>query len=160
MDLVDDRGEYMTYEHEDFLAHYGVKGQKWGVRNYQNPDGTLIHPKGRKKKNTQVPESDTWRKDESKWLSDDELNRRNNRMQREQQYRQNIDNRHPVKKEAINAAKKILLYSAIGIATAMATKKYKSIAEKGAEFLKNRKTARAMSQSVRSIINRRSRWVL
>jgi|GEM_PF-6889224 len=23
------------------LMHYGVKGQKWGVRNYQNPDGTL-----------------------------------------------------------------------------------------------------------------------
>lgn len=23
------------------LYHYGIKGQKWGVRRYQNEDGTL-----------------------------------------------------------------------------------------------------------------------
>lgn len=25
----------------NYLAHYGIKGQKWGVRRFQNPDGTL-----------------------------------------------------------------------------------------------------------------------
>ena len=25
----------------DFLAHYGIKGQQWGVRRFQNPDGSL-----------------------------------------------------------------------------------------------------------------------
>ena len=26
---------------DDFLMHHGIKGQKWGVRRFQNPDGTL-----------------------------------------------------------------------------------------------------------------------
>lgn len=26
---------------DNYIAHFGIKGQKWGVRRYQNPDGTL-----------------------------------------------------------------------------------------------------------------------
>lgn len=29
-----------------YLEHYGIKGQKWGIRRYQNADGTLT-PEGR-----------------------------------------------------------------------------------------------------------------
>lgn len=25
----------------NYIAHYGIKGQKWGVRRFRNPDGTL-----------------------------------------------------------------------------------------------------------------------
>ena len=32
------------------LYHYGVKGMRWGVRRYQNKDGTLTTA-GRKRKN-------------------------------------------------------------------------------------------------------------
>lgn len=31
----------------DSIAHHGIQGQKWGVRQYQNPDGTLTEA-GRK----------------------------------------------------------------------------------------------------------------
>lgn len=32
----------------EYIAHHGIKGQKWGVRRYQNPDGTLTDA-GKKK---------------------------------------------------------------------------------------------------------------
>ena len=30
------------------LYHYGVKGQKWGVRRFQNEDGTLTDAEKKK----------------------------------------------------------------------------------------------------------------
>ena len=30
----------INYE-EEYLAHHGIKGQRWGVRRFQNPDGSL-----------------------------------------------------------------------------------------------------------------------
>ena len=35
--------DYLAYriKYSNELYHWGVKGQKWGVRRYQNPDGSL-----------------------------------------------------------------------------------------------------------------------
>lgn len=32
---------YVGYYEDHCFAHYGILGQKWGIRRYQNPDGTL-----------------------------------------------------------------------------------------------------------------------
>lgn len=38
---------------EDELCHYGIKGMRWGIRRYQNPDGSLT-PAGKKKYSKEV----------------------------------------------------------------------------------------------------------
>lgn len=37
-----------TYNYNNELYHYGIKGMKWGVRRFQNSDGSLT-PAGKKK---------------------------------------------------------------------------------------------------------------
>lgn len=32
---------YIYKKKKDYLYHHGIQGQKWGVRKYQNPDGSL-----------------------------------------------------------------------------------------------------------------------
>ncbi len=70
------------------LCHYGVLGMRWGVRRYQNEDGTLTTAGKRRKKET--PHEDYTRAHDRKKvseMSDKELQQRLNRLNNEEQYR-------------------------------------------------------------------------
>lgn len=45
---VGDENRFKKYIPKSELAHHGILGQKWGVRRYQNPDGSLT-PAGRRR---------------------------------------------------------------------------------------------------------------
>ncbi len=61
---------------DDELYHYGIKGQKWGVRRYQNKDGSLTAA-GKKRRSSS---------DEVRNMSTDELRQKVRRLNNEQRY--------------------------------------------------------------------------
>lgn len=70
------------------LSHYGIRGMRWGVRRYQNSDGTYTSI-GKKRKRQETAHEDyinAHSKKSIKSMSNAELKARNNRLQMEQQY--------------------------------------------------------------------------
>lgn len=74
------------------LYHYGILGMKWGIRRFQNKDGSLT-PKGKsrkKSKKSDIPTHEDYSKVHNKKsvksMSDAELRARLNRLQMERNY--------------------------------------------------------------------------
>ena len=63
---------------EQYLQHHGIKGQKWGVRRYQNEDGTLTNLGKRKIRNENY--SDKQFKEDSNMYSKGAAKRINSKM--------------------------------------------------------------------------------
>lgn len=82
----------MTYYYSsDVLYHHGILGQKWGIRRFQNSDGT--YTEAGKKRRREDSYSEDYKKYESlkkkspKEMSNNELKEFNKRAQLEQDYR-------------------------------------------------------------------------
>lgn len=86
------------------LMHYGIKGQRWGVRRFQNENGSYTaegkerygrgsgdgKTGGIKKGNKDPGARENWKAKDVSKLSDEELRKRNNRLQAEQNYKNSL----------------------------------------------------------------------
>ena len=64
----------------DELCHYGIKGQKWGIRRFQNSDGSYTS-EGKRRAQQQE------KKDPVKEMKDEDLRKAINRLSLENKYK-------------------------------------------------------------------------
>lgn len=114
-----------------YLMHFGIKGQKWGIRRYQNEDGSLTE-EGKQRYNDR-PESESWKKSDAEHLSDEELRRRNNRLQAERQYRDLTTSQ--VERERAQRRKDIINKVIIGTGVSLAAVAMRGHYKQAASFI-------------------------
>lgn len=125
---------YIIIRDDAYLEHHGILGQKWGIRRYQNKDGTWTNA-GKKRYGDDIPDGKAKKRGpqlrdprRAQDLSDEELNKAVNRMRLEDQYNdlsgtrdRYANQKQNVVNSAVNAAR--------GIANASGNKTAKDIVQ-------------------------------
>ena len=180
------RGIHMQWESTVFtygsarqppeLAHYGIKGQRWGQRRFQEEDGTYTAAGRERYRKTSGSSGKTsglkkskaqgstkrnhrdWKPEDAENLSDEELNKRNSRMQREQQYRDSTtpkwkkDAKQTAKDWTKEAVKRIFVATAVTLAVAAMTKQYKKAQNNIEQYSKHKLSEIRQPKSTRNAI--------
>lgn len=93
----------------DTLSHHGIKGQKWGIRRFQNKDGTLT-AKGKSRYSSKESINKNNKLED---MSDEELGRRLKRLRMEDEYNR-------LSSKSINRGQKAVKKAIAALSTAAA----------------------------------------
>ena len=85
---ISENNRFSKYLVHSELYHHGILGQKWGIRRFQNKDGsyTTEGKKRRKSGYEEYKEDTDWRKVRS--MSDKDLDQKIERLKKEKQYKE------------------------------------------------------------------------
>lgn len=104
---------------DNYLMHHGIKGQRWGVRRYQNADGSLTSA-GLKRAKKDAKKNAKYNLKNRSVISDEQLSKSIKRMENEKRLKRATEEnlkpkRSAVKKFISSNGKKIVGATSVGV---------------------------------------------